>query len=470
MRSISPLPLPGPRSLAGWAGNMVRFHLDHLGYIRELFRSHGEIVALARDDPKFVFLFSPSHYRKVLTDSALFHNSVFVIRIPVDSALERLAASLLNMNGAPHQRIRRLILPSLYKAQIEQYQADIANLTAEFLQGAKSRPGAPQNLGSMLRELTLTLAMRTLFGLRSAEEAKQFGGAYEESFLLITSLMVFLFPLNLPGTRYRRLLELCEVYEGKIRRLIDERRAGAAGGNDTLSLLLRAHDAEKARLSDSELIGQLNTMLFASHDTTTHTLSFTLLLLSQYPKVHADVVDEITGVMGNRPFITLEQLPKLTLLDAVIKEALRLLPPVSFMGRLAQQDFELGDYRMPKGTTLILSPYMIHHHPELYSDADRFIPARWQSLHPAPHEYLAFGMGAHSCPGVHLANMELKTVLAQLLSQYRLVLPAQAHIDYQTRPLLCIKGGLPGRLVPQDRAFSRVPIEGSIHRIVDLSS
>src|SRR5581483_1815555 len=121
------------------------------------------------------------------------------------------------------------------------------------------------------------------------------------------------------------MLRFAEALEKEILGLVDHRRGAQNGAGDLLSILLEAHDRDGG-VSDSELVGQTNLLLLASYETTTTALTWTLFLLAQHPEIAHNVADELAAVLkGDAPSV--DQLGRLVLLDAVLKESLRILPP-----------------------------------------------------------------------------------------------------------------------------------------------
>jgi len=252
-----------------------------------------------------------------------------------------------------------------------------------------------------------------------------------------------------------------------MREIVAERRRTGSDRHDVLTLLLHVRDEDGTQFTDDDLIGQLNVMFIAAFETTAMALTWTLFLLSQHPQVIADLVDELDHVLyGNAP--TLEQLGILPLLDGVIRESLRLLPPVSQGARAATAPFMMGGYTFPAGTKVLYSEYITHHMPELYTEPDRFLPERWLTINPSPYEYFPFLAGSRMCVGATFAMTEMKVILAMILQRYRLTMVPGAVIDRHVRFTLVPKYGMPMSITAQDRQFTKVPVCGNIHEMVDL--
>ncbi len=287
---------------------------------------------------------------------------------------------------------------------------------------------------------------------------------------VITSPALIAFPFRVPGTPFHKLNTLTEIFVAELDRLAEEKRRQPAGQKDVLALMLQAKDEDGTSLSADELIGEMNLLFSAGYDTTAQTLAWTLLLLAYHPRVLGELVEELDGVLGgNAP--TVEQLPKLALLDRVIKESMRLLPvtPALFT-RVLASDATLGPYTLPKSANVILSPFITHRAPELYPEPTRFRPERWADLSPTPYEYLPFGAGPRMCLGAGFANLSMRLMLPMILQRFRLSLASNVIIWCKVGGIvLAPKPGLPMQIVPQDRRFPPPPpVGGNIHDAVTL--
>jgi cytochrome P450 len=221
----------------------------------------------------------------------------------------------------------------------------------------------------------------------------------------------WLFWPGLPRPGYAQALRKMDEF---LYQLIRQRRAQGTQGDDLLSLLI------EAGLSDALIRDQLLTMLIAGHDTATASLTWALYALGQNPTLLALAQTEVDSVLGGQP-PTANSIQPLRFLDRVIKETLRLYPPIHVGNRVAARDLEFARHRIPKGARVLFSIYLTHHHPAYWPDPERFDPERFNpTTHPAPapFTYLPFGGGPRFCIGTMMAQVELKVVLARLLQQF----------------------------------------------------
>jgi cytochrome P450 len=316
----------------------------------------------------------------------------------------------------------------------------------------------------------MRIAAQTLLGGDiDSKEAQQVAQLMVDTFAMMGSPLVHLLRRDYPGLPYHRLLDRVAEFDRAIRAIVVHKRAQGMDTGDVLSMLLQARDAETGTtLTDDELLGHVGVLFVAGHETSANALSWTLLLLSQHPQLAADLLDELDQVLrGDAP--TVEQLTQLPLLEQVIKESLRLIPPAPWNGRVTAQPTELGGYVLPVGTEVLVSIYETHHMPEVYSQPNVFLPRRWETISPTIYEYNPFSAGPRMCIGATFAMMEIKIILAMLLQRYRFEsLPATINVGglivFHPAP------GLPMIVQHRDRQFQRGVggLQGTIRAVVEL--
>lgn len=463
--------IPGPQPLPLIGGSIRLFTLFRSPFttLRQLHQRYGDLVALSQGRKPLILAFGPALNHALLARPDVFENgSSTLVPLPKGSAVERLFFnSLPGMNGAHHKQQRRLMQPAFHRQSVLGYHADMVGLTQRALD--RWRVGSQIDLLQESKQLTQQIAVKTLFGLDDERQLAQVGGLLRRMLKVSSSPLALLAPVDLPGTPYHRMVRLAEGLEAFMRSLIAQKRA-TPGGSDMLAALIQARDEEHDQLSDDELISHAFTLFVAGHETTSNALTWTVFLLNQHPRVAADLLDELDRVLrGDAPTAEQFRSPEtLPLLDAVIKESLRLLPPAVIGLRKAAAPCELGGYMIPQGAHVIYSEFITHRLPELYAEPERFKPERWAALDRSLYEYLPFGAGPHMCIGAGFATHELKVVLAMLLQRFRLaVLPGVTITpNLSMRPTR----GMPMRVFAQDRQFARVPVGGMINRLVEIAA
>jgi cytochrome P450 len=231
--------------------------------------------------------------------------------------------------------------------------------------------------------------------------------------------------------------------------------------------MLRALAGKPDWLEPSDLVGQITLLFGASHETTALALTWTLFLLSQHPEVASELADELDAELHGDPMQP-DQASRLPLLDRVLRESLRLFPPVPYTIRTATRESALGDATVARGDKVICSHYFTHHMPELYAEPERFLPQRWESLQPDPAAYLPFSMSPRICIGQNFATAVIKGVLTTLLPRVRLAPPRGARIERAVRVTLGPSGGMAMRVLAPERGFAVEPVTGSVREMVVL--
>lgn len=458
--------ISGPRALplVSWRAGMVQLYIRPFSYLRHMHDTYGDIVALDRHDPSYLLAFGPEYNFRMLSNPDLFQvmdDNGRLVKIPRGTALARLTFNnLTRMNGEHHRQQRRLMMPAFHKKQIVAYYNDMVSLTQQMLE--RWQPGNEINLLAEMQRLTQEVAVKTLFGLNDQAELQRLSGLLQRLFKVMT--IGALIPIDLPGLPYRQAVNLSERFDAAIRAII-ERKRSQPEATDVMASLVHVYDEDGGKLSDDELIGHAFTLYVAGHETTANALTWTMYLLGQHPQCYNDLLDELDAKLhGEAPAI--EQLSQLPLLEGVVKEGLRLMPPALIGLREASEECELGGFPIAKGTNIVYSQFITHRLPELYAEPDRFKPERWLTLDRSPYEFLPFSAGHHMCIAASFAMQELKIVVAMMAQRYRLALLPNAKLD--TDLTMRAKHGMPMRIFPQDRQFQRVPVRGNVARVIEL--
>jgi cytochrome P450 len=218
-------------------------------------------------------------------------------------------------------------------------------------------------------------------------------------------------------------------------------------------MLIAARDDDGRSMTDRQLRDEVITLLLAGHETTALALSWTWYLLSQHPDVDAKLAAELRDVLGGRA-PTVDDLPNLRLTEQVVTEAIRLYPPAWGFGREAIADCEIDGYAVPAGTTIIISPWVLHVDPRHFEHPTEFRPERWSGdlARRLPRfAYIPFGGGPRICIGNRFAMMETELILATTAQRFRL----ERQSDHPVVPLPSItlrpKGGIRVKPVPRAR-------------------
>jgi len=246
----------------------------------------------------------------------------------------------------------------------------------------------------------------------------------------------------------RAVLRLRTLVMGLMRELREKRRA-SPGPDDLMSRLIAARDPETGRaMDDEQLVDNLLTFYLAGHETTAKALTWTLYLLSRSPAWAGALADEVARVAGGAP-VRGEHIDKLVLTQQVLKESMRLYPPVPMMTRQAVADARIGERAIAKGTSVLMSIYAIHRHARRWErphefDPTRFAPSREASI--PRYQYMPFGAGPRICIGMPFAMIEATAILATLLQHASFEWAGHEEPTPIARVTLLPKGGMPMRV------------------------
>jgi cytochrome P450 len=308
--------------------------------------------------------------------------------------------------------------PPLQRAQCAAYIPQMWQYTAAVT--ATWRAGETRDMLVEMRRAALLILMGCLFRVEFATELDRLWRPILKVLDYISPGLWILWPA-LPRPTYRRALRELDAYLYHIVR--DRRDAlrdpAARAQTDLLTRLCLEPELDDDRIRD-----QLLTMLIAGHDTSTALLAWTLYLLGTHPETMRDVRREMDAVLTTGP-PTLGQLYQLELLDRVVKEALRLYPPIHIGNRRAAEPTRLLDYDIPKDSRVMYSIYLAHRDPKYWDAPEEFCPARFQDASEAnrpPLTFVPFGGGPRNCIGAAFSQIEVKVVLACVLRQFDLEL------------------------------------------------
>ena len=480
------VPGPTPLPVIGRSLNTLQLAKDSVGYTRKLFQDYGNLVALTKGggtrlySPRptctgTVFAYGPDLVRAVATQ----HDTYY--KYPLTGPLYRLRnqsertkplrhflVGLFGVNESAHLQQRKLMMPAFHRQRLQTYAQDMTAITQSELE--QLPVGQTRDIAALMRKITLRIATKSLFGEDIGTEGGSIGLIVKEAINRQLGTSMGPLRLDIPGLPWHRYLDVIGQYETVVKNLIAAKRERGGDEPDVLSMLMQVRDEEtQDKLSEAELLGHVGVLFVAGHETSANALTWTLLLLSQHPQVLADVLDELDSVLhGDAP--SLDQIQQLPLLERVIKESMRILPPVPWNGRVTVKDTELGGYALPADTEVLVSIYQTHHMSELYPNPESFNPSRWESITPNSYEYNPFSAGPRLCIGAGFAMMEIKIILAILLQKYRLEFVPTQLIDRTGMIVMSPKHGLPMKIHKQDRHFQQGvgAVQGNVREMVNL--
>ncbi|CAL1698257.1 unnamed protein product [Somion occarium] len=490
--------VPGPSSVSLFSGNLGQLFARHgWDFLDHLNDWYGGVVKLNGFlGGRYLYVFDPAAMHSIVVkDQHLFEETSWFL----SSNYLLFGPSLLASHGETHRKQRKLLTPAFSINHLKQmtpvFNAVARNLRDAMAEQVKETPKELDVLGWMGRAALETLGQGGLgysFDPLVRETSDTFGDAVKAFLPTLFSLhfyrmfLPFVGHLGPPGFR-RKVLE---IYPNKnvqkMKDLVDTLYSQAVSifnakkaalenddeavheqvgeGKDIMSLLLRANveASEEDRISDEELIAQVNTLVFAATDTTSNALAKTVFLLAERPDVQEKLREEVTAARdgGDLSYDAVSELP---FLDAICRETLRVYPPVTTLFRDTLEDAVLPVFKpfpgvnghmihevaVPKGTPIVISLHGYNRNKAIWGeDATEWKPERW--LEPLPEavretanagvysNLLTFLGGSRSCIGFKFSQLEMKVILSTVIESFRFSLPQQeivwniANIAYPT--------------------------------------
>jgi cytochrome P450 len=438
-------------------GKLIRqFIHDPIKTLSTISQKYGDVAYFKLGPKQHVYLINnPDYIEKML----IYDHRNFKKGKRLQIAKSLLGEGLVTSEGDFHNRQRRLIQPIFHSRQIMTYGKIMTDYAIRFRDRWKNEDTI--DISQEMMELTLGIICKSVLNYDVESEAKQVGKAltttrnYSRRLQSPIGHILDKIPI-LPAPRgaHKAKKELDSLVYG----LISDRRHHQQESDnnhydDLLSRLLEAQDSNLAgpaphssggaqsssngKMSDKQVRDEVMTIFIAGHETTANALTWTFYLLSQYPDVEKKLHDEIDSVLGTidengndvSKIPTAEDIPKLQYTEKVLRESMRLYPPVWTMGRYVENDYHVGEYTIPAGSSILMSQYVMHHDPRYYEEPEQFNPDRWTTKFKTDlprFSYFPFGGGIRGCIGEPFAWMEGILIIATIAQKWTMrLLPGQ---------------------------------------------
>eukprot|EP00850_Spirogloea_muscicola_P000041 SM000001S04443 [mRNA] locus=s1:189765:194194:+ [translate_table: standard] len=423
-------PGPGGDSAVALAG-------DPLGTLERLREEYGGAVGIKLAGEPVVVISDPDLAKDILVTKADIFVKVAGTAFFPGSSLA--GNGLLVSDGATWRRQRRLANPAFRKSAVDTYAAAMVEATDRLLNNHWNRGGI-QDIYGDFNKLTLEVVLTALFG--GGEDMEDVGPAVTTAFDFFarraTSMIIV--PEWIPTPDNMQYNAAVSRLDRLVYDLIERRRrrleevsshipdvAGCHHPVDLLMRMLQVKDDDGSGMSNMALRDELMTLLIAGQETSAILLAWACTLLAHHPGSQAKMVAEIDKLVGNERLdhVNCQQL---RYTEAVVWETMRLMPPAYIVGRCASKSTQLADWHVAAGTTVLVSPYLLHRDPAHWPRALEFDPDRWlEGGDAAPlnenTSYWPFGGGPRNCIGTGFAMMEASLVLASVARRFTLRLP-----------------------------------------------
>ncbi len=403
---------PGPNIGAvaprgGLLGVLPELARDPLAFMTRCTRDYGDFVPVRLGLTPAVVVGHPDLVEQVLvTRNHDFRKSPSTRRLG-----SLLGKGLLLSEGDFWLRQRRLMQPAFHRQRLAAMAETMVAATSEVLDTWHA--DETRAINQEMTEVTLRIVGRTLFGTDVSEDLARIR---HSSMVMNDHFHSRLFTL-----RYQRAVRDLNAL---VHRIVGERRASGQPGDDVLGMLLSATDETGQGMNDRQLRDEVMTLLLAGHDTTALALTWAWTLLARHPIAERRLHDEITAALCDRAPSPAD-VPRLTYAEHVITETLRLYPTAWAIGREALRDTEIAGQRVARGTTVLISPWVLHRDPRFWDEPTAFRPERWSNglaQQPPRFAYVPFGAGQRVCIGASFAQLEATLLLTTIAQRFRLEL------------------------------------------------
>lgn len=447
------LNIPGPS--LNFENNYAQITDNPFSYMSAARKQYGDVVLLANETSLFsrqpncvgsVGVFGHENIKQVLLNSEVFgmpipttHHNTFSLN------LSNLSAGLFSMSGEKHQHRHRIFSPMFNPYQIEAYHDVIIETSKAFFENWQ--PNNQIALLSEMRHLGLILFDSIIFGHYPTELGLI--GSLIQRLLQLRRAYFACSEKDILEKIKTEMITVGEQIDTSLRRRIQYfRQQNSPKPMCLLEHLCTLKNRDNALLSENELVAQSNVFFLAGNEPFAVSLSWTILLLSRFPSIRSELRLQLNKTSSNTS----------ELLEWVIKESLRLMPPNAFMVRITKETTSIENYHIPKNCEIIISPYISHRDTNCFPRPDEFIPQRWQLIQPSSFDYFPFGVGPKSCLGRQLATYTLKIALAQIIQRWDLELAYDQAIDWQLNITLMPKEDIQMRICPVRTSINRLGV------------
>ncbi len=415
---------PGPDGLP-LVGSMPKYGLDPFEYRKEWAEEYGDLVhidgGVARDG-------------YLVTSRELFEQ----ILVTDDEKYERpreykeiFPNSIAASEGESWRKQRDLIQPAFYPEQVRSY----ANLTVEATKSLVEswEDGEVVDIEAAMKDLTLDIFVRSMLGLDSEDEYPAIRRACE-AIGEKAAAGNQIFPGWMPTSANRQYESAREDLDKAIENIISAHKRGEGRDETLLTTLMEAEADDGHQMSDDVLRNELIALLFAGHETTALSLTYTWFLLSKNPDKRAALAAEVDETLGDET-VSPAHAPQLTYTENVIKESMRVLCPAHSIFRRPREPVTVDGYEISEGSAIFLPIWLLHHDEQYYDDPMEFRPERWEDgleQDLPKYAYIPFGAGPHRCTGEMFAKMELRLIIPTLMQACELELAdRELELDFR---------------------------------------
>ncbi|XP_049530223.1 cytochrome P450 4d2-like [Anopheles darlingi] len=434
-RTVGKVPGPPVNFIFGNALELMRYDTGELfDKLMEYFYRYGTIVRLDILTKCWMIFSSPTDLERIISSNEYNRKSN-----DYDILQEWLGNGILLDHGNSWFTNRRALTGAFHFKILDSYVPVFEEQADVLVRKLLATAGEPVDIFPIAKLYTLDVILETSMGVQCEAQIKDSEYVRAVSNLSHITFWRMYNPLGYSDwtfrwtnyySVYRKSLQINREFTTSV---IKKRRVellATASDKDKpekgrlslLDILLRS-DLTGRQFTDQEVYSQVNNFMFAGHDTTSSAITFILYCCAKYPDVQQRVYEEIIAEIPTGKPIDQQCINNLKYLELVIKESLRMFPPVPYYSRSIDKETTFNGIRMLKGSSVVIGLYMMHHNPEFFPQPELFLPERFtQAESRNPFSYIPFSAGSRNCIGQKFALNELKTVMAKVLRECKVEL------------------------------------------------
>jgi len=415
-------------------GHYKRFKEDPVKLILDSSEQCGDIFIFKMLNKNIYFVNHPDYIEHVLQTN---HRNY--VKTPATPLRMIVGNGIFTSDGDEWLKRRKLYQPALNNNSIKSYTSSVLSNTNLMLDHINEtlREKDTINISQEMTKVTISIISETLFSTRI-----DIGTDIWSNIATILEWVgerrirhPFVVPVNWPTKQNKKFISALDALDQIIYKIIEDKKKNNTNPDDLLSRFMNPDDDKLALLNPKELRDEVMTIFLAGHETSANVLSWVFYMLGKYPEIQDKVYQEVQ-VLGNRE-LTYEDLRSLNYTSQVLDETMRLFPPAWHFGRSNLEEDKIGDYIIPKGSAVRISPFTIQRKKEYWTNPNEFDPSRFDaSKKHLPYTFIPFGAGPRLCAGRNFAMMEMLLIVAKTIKKFKFEHQGE---DVEMAPLLTLR-------------------------------
>lgn len=452
MKKYSEIPGPKYNLIISGSDDLQNRPLQYLSELDERFPGIARLKAVHLD---IVQVTDPEYIRQILqTDQKNYTKSVQYEQLKLV-----LGEGLVTSEGELWKKQRKLIQPAFHRQQIASFFDIMVDCTNEMLDEWRAAPDGKIDLSEHMMKITLQIIGKTML----SKDVKSTSSEVDKALTFIIravnkrTMKSLNLPMWLPLPKHQEFEKNIKVLDKIIYDIIEERKVNGHANGDLLDMLMQSKYEDTGEpMPDKLLKDEVMTIFLAGHETTANALSWTMYLLTQNPQCIEKIREEVNRVTQGEE-ITLAHLQQLEYTRACLSEGMRIYPPVWLIARKAIQNTNLGEYEIPAGTNVFITPFLVHMREDLWVKPQVFNPERWFTDEVKKMDkfaYFPFAAGPRMCIGNNFALMESELILAKMIQAFDFEYLSKVAPEKDPTVTLRVKNDIPMRVTIPKTEFA----------------